>query len=70
MGNSSVNMFPLLGSTFLIMQQLDYSNGNGVFLHGPSRDVISKGQSQLLVTSVQESVKRGPESVKLKNLHC
>jgi hypothetical protein len=31
------------------MQQLDYKNGNGVFLSGPCRDVISKGQSWLRV---------------------
>jgi hypothetical protein len=31
LGIGSVNTFPLLGSTFLIMQQLDYNNGNGVF---------------------------------------
>jgi hypothetical protein len=32
MGNGSVNTFLLLGSTFLIMQQLDYNIGNeGVF---------------------------------------
>jgi hypothetical protein len=42
LGIGSVNMFPLLGSRFLIKQQLDYINGNGVFLHGPCRDVISQ----------------------------
>jgi hypothetical protein len=31
LGNGSVNTFPLLGSIFLIMQQLDYNNRNGVF---------------------------------------
>jgi hypothetical protein len=31
------------------MQQLEYNNGNGVFLHDACQDVISKGQSQLLV---------------------
>jgi hypothetical protein len=31
LGNSWVNTFPLLGSRFLIMQQLDYNNGNEVF---------------------------------------
>jgi hypothetical protein len=29
--NGSVNTFPLLGSRFLIMQQLDYNNGRVVF---------------------------------------
>jgi hypothetical protein len=53
----SVNTFPLPGSRFLIMQQLDYNNGNGVFLLGPCRDVISKGQSQL--SSVWQTVKTG-----------
>jgi hypothetical protein len=39
---------------------------------GPCGDVISKGQSQLRVhlRSAWEAVKRGPERVKLKNLHC
>jgi hypothetical protein len=31
------------------------------FLCGPSHDIISKGQGQLRVSSVQESVKRGLE---------
>jgi hypothetical protein len=52
------------------MQLLDYNNGNEMFLRGPCRDVISKGQSQLRVSSAWESVKRGPECMKLKNLHC
>jgi hypothetical protein len=29
--NGSVNTFPLLGSRFVIMQQLDYNNGDGCF---------------------------------------
>jgi hypothetical protein len=51
-GNGSVNTFLLLGSNFLIMQQLDYNN------------VISKGQSQLRMSSVREAIKRehGPEA--------
>jgi hypothetical protein len=52
------NTLPLLGSRFLIMQQLDYNNGNWVFLRGPCRDVINKGQSQLSGSSVREAVKR------------
>jgi hypothetical protein len=32
---------------------LDYNNGNGVFPRGPCRDVISKGQSQLIVESCE-----------------
>jgi hypothetical protein len=31
LGNGSVNTFPLLGSRFLIMQQLDYNSGRAVF---------------------------------------
>jgi hypothetical protein len=41
LGNGSVNIFPLLGSRFLIKQQLGCNNGNGVFLHGPCQGVIS-----------------------------
>jgi hypothetical protein len=41
----------------------------GCFLCGPCRDLISKRQSQLLGGSARESVKVGPERVKLKNLH-
>jgi hypothetical protein len=31
------------------------------FLRGPCRDVKNKGQGQLIVTSVRESVERGLE---------
>jgi hypothetical protein len=31
------------------MQQLEYNKVNGLFLCGPFRDVISKGQNQLRV---------------------
>jgi hypothetical protein len=31
LGNTLVNMFPFLGSRFLIMQQLDYNNERAVF---------------------------------------
>jgi hypothetical protein len=65
MGNSSINMFLLLGSRFLIIQLLDYNNGNGVFLHGLCKVVISTGQSQWIVNSAREAVKRGPEGMKL-----
>jgi hypothetical protein len=53
-------MFPLLGSKALIMQQMDYNNGRVVF---SMRSVprCYKGQSQLRVSSVRESVKRGLE---------
>jgi hypothetical protein len=33
----------------LARQPKNYNNGNGVFLRGPCRDVISKEQSQLIV---------------------
>jgi hypothetical protein len=52
------------------MQQLGYNNGNGMFIRGLCRDVITKGQSQLVVIPILEAVKRGPERMKLKNLHC
>jgi hypothetical protein len=70
LGNGYVNTFPLLGSRLLTMQNLDYNNGNGAFLRGPCRDVISNGQGQTQLSSVREAVKRGTDSVKLKNLHC
>jgi hypothetical protein len=44
--------------------------GSGVFLGGPCRDVINKGQSQLLGSPVRESVKIELARVKLKNLYC
>jgi hypothetical protein len=47
-------MFPLLGSRFLILQQLDYNNGNGMFLRGPCRDVISKGQGHFSMGLCEE----------------
>jgi hypothetical protein len=40
------------------MQLLDYNNGNWVFLRGPCRDVKSKGQRQLKVSSLREPTKR------------
>jgi hypothetical protein len=33
---------PVLGNRFLIMQQLDYNNGELCFLRGPCREVISE----------------------------
>jgi hypothetical protein len=50
---------PFLGNRSV--NALDYKSGNGVFLRGPYRDVISKGQGRLLVSSVRETVKRGLE---------
>jgi hypothetical protein len=44
----------------------------GCFLRGPCRDVISKGQRQLIIqlSSVRQAVKIEAELVKVKNLHC
>jgi hypothetical protein len=53
-----------------MMQELDATMGELCFLCGSYRDVINKGRSQLIVSSVRESVKRGLELSKLKNLHC
>jgi hypothetical protein len=41
-----------------------------VFLCGPCRDAITKGQSKLLGSSVWETVKIEPTRVKMKNLDC
>jgi hypothetical protein len=57
LGNGSVNTFPLLDNRFLITQQLDYKNVRVAFSTYPCRNV-SKGQAQLRVSSVQESVNR------------
>jgi hypothetical protein len=46
LGNGSVNTFPLLGSRFLTMQQLDATIEELFFLCGPCWDLISNGQSQ------------------------
>jgi hypothetical protein len=59
--NGSVNTLPLLGSRFLIMQQLDGTIKDLCFLCGPCRDVISKEHRQLRDSSVRESVKNGLE---------
>jgi hypothetical protein len=55
-------MFPLLGSRFLIMQQLDYSDGGAVFYVWSlprcyNREVWSLVSNHLIVSSVRESVK-------------
>jgi hypothetical protein len=57
LGNGSVNMSPFLGSRFLIMQQLDYNNGRGVFTMW-SVPRYKEG-TRLVLSSVWESVKRG-----------
>jgi hypothetical protein len=45
LGSDSVHTFPILGSRFLIMQQLDTTMDELCFLCGPCRVGISKGQS-------------------------
>jgi hypothetical protein len=64
LGNGSVNKFPFLRSRVLIKQRLDYINGKMEELRplcGPCRDVISKGQDQLIISSARQSVRRGLE---------
>jgi hypothetical protein len=58
LGNGSVNTFPLLAIRFSIMQQLDAAIESCVFYVVRARDVISKGQSQLLGSSAREAVKK------------
>jgi hypothetical protein len=60
MGNGSVNTFLLLGSRYLIMQQSDYSNGNGVSAWSVQRSFLEDNGGDS-VSSVWESVKRGLE---------
>jgi hypothetical protein len=52
-------MFPMLGSRFLIMQQLDYNNGRSMFSKWSLPRCYKQGISQFIVSSVRESVKRG-----------
>jgi hypothetical protein len=47
--NGSVKKFPLLGSRFSVIQQLDTTIKQLCFLCDPCRNVISKGQGQLIV---------------------
>jgi hypothetical protein len=61
LGNGSANTFPLLGNSFLIMQQLGYNNGRAVFFtwsvpRGYKRDEVWR-----VVSSVRESVEKGLE---------
>jgi hypothetical protein len=65
LGNGSVNIFPLLGGRFLMMQLLDYNNGRAVFStwsvpRGYKRDEVRR-LVQVRVSSVRESVKGGLE---------
>jgi hypothetical protein len=46
LGNGSVNTFPLLGSRFLITQQLDYNNRRAVFYVVRAEMFITKRQGQ------------------------
>jgi hypothetical protein len=68
MGNGSVNTFPLVGSRFLILQQLEYDNENGVSTWSVPR-CYKQGTKSVVEISSWESVKRRPELVKLKNFH-
>jgi hypothetical protein len=58
LGNCPVNTFPLLGSSFLIMQQLTYSNGRAVLSVWSAPSYYRQGAS-LVLSSVRECVKRG-----------
>jgi hypothetical protein len=60
LGNGSVNTFPLLGSSFLIMQPLDYNNRTDVFSIWSVPKCYKQG-TRLELRSVRESVKRGLE---------
>jgi hypothetical protein len=68
LGNGSVNTFQLLGSSFLIMQQLDYNNGRAVFY--VVRVEMSQASKKVnLVSSVRETVNKGLEP-EAENSHC
>jgi hypothetical protein len=58
LSNGARNTCPLLGSRFLIIQQLDATLEELCFLCGPYRDVIKQG-SKLVVGSGREAVKIG-----------
>jgi hypothetical protein len=59
-GNGSVNTFPLLGSRFLIMQQLDHNNGKIVFsLWSVPRCYTQGAGLDSVDSSERESVKIG-----------
>jgi hypothetical protein len=51
---------PLLGSRFLILQQLDYTNGRTVFSMWSMSRCYKQG-TKLVDSSVQQSVRTGPE---------
>jgi hypothetical protein len=55
--NGSVNKFPLLGSRFLIMEELDFNNGRVVFCTW-SMPRHYKQRTRSVVSSVLQSVKR------------
>jgi hypothetical protein len=59
LGNGSVNTFALLGSRFLIMQQLDCYNGRDMFSTSSVPRCYKQGTS--VESSVRESVKKGLE---------
>jgi hypothetical protein len=70
--NGLVNTFLLLGSRFLIMEQLDYNSGRAVFsmwpmLRGYNQDEVCI--LELIGSSVEESV--GEDlSCRQRNSHC
>jgi hypothetical protein len=57
LNNSLVNTFPLLGSTLLIMQQLDYNSGRTVFSMWSVPRCYKQG-TKLELSFVRESVKK------------
>jgi hypothetical protein len=60
LGSGLINTFLLLGSRFLIMQQLDYNNGNGMFSVWSMLKYYTQGaKDSWELSSVQETVKRG-----------
>jgi hypothetical protein len=70
LSNSSENTFPLLGSRFLITQQLDFNNGREGFLRGPCREVVSETKFRAYFSCETVASLEWREHVKLKNLQC
>jgi hypothetical protein len=65
LGNGSVNI-PKETNKHATLEVLSETG----FSVGPRRDVITEGIEATKFSSVRESVKKGLERVKLKNLHC
>jgi hypothetical protein len=71
LGNGSVNTFRLLGSRFLIMQQLDYNNGTGMFsMWSVPRCCKQRAKLSVELSFVRGASKIPPKRVTLKNFHC